>query len=72
MKPSNFKIQLGRPKRLRRLERDEVLTQNGTKFRKVGQNEKCLKCGQHGHNQRTCDRRKQAKATKKVIVYLIY
>ena len=49
----------GRPKKLRRLEHDEVVPQKGTHMTRKYVSIKCSMCGKVGHNAKTCYRRQQ-------------
>lgn len=49
----------GRPKKLRRVEHDEVVPPGGTKLTRKYVVIKCSSCGEHGHNIKTCFRRQQ-------------
>ena len=49
----------GRPKKLRRVEHDEVVPPGGTKLTRKYVVIKCSSCGEHGHNTKTCFRRQQ-------------
>lgn len=54
------KAQSGRPKKLRRVEHDELPTQGSSATRlKRFVLIKCSECGERGHNVKTCFRRKQ-------------
>lgn len=49
----------GRPKKLRRVEHDEVVPRGGTRMSRKYVTVRCSGCGKHGHNLKTCFRRQQ-------------
>ena len=49
----------GRPKKLRRVEHDEVVPRRGTKLTRKYVTTTCSHCGKQGHNKTTCFRREQ-------------
>ncbi|XP_062112870.1 uncharacterized protein LOC133824026 [Humulus lupulus] len=53
------KIQLGRPKRSRKLELDEMFPRTGSKMKRRYITIKCSGCGVTGHNFRMCARNKE-------------
>ena len=59
----------GRPKKLRRLQHDEVVPRNGTRMTRKYVQVKCSQCGEKGHNIKTCFRRKQQ--TEVILVFII-
>ncbi|XP_073119930.1 uncharacterized protein [Henckelia pumila] len=59
--PPVYTEKVGRPAKLRRRERDEPPSSSRTHLRGARRNNKCKKCGEFGHNKRTC------KAPKEIV-----
>ena len=53
------RAQPGRPKKLRRVEHDEVIPPGATRIARKYITIKCSQCGENGHNVKTCFRRSQ-------------
>jgi len=58
------RVKPGRPKKLRRVEHDEVIPRRGTRMTRRYVTTTCSKCGKTGHNSRTCFRRDQENEVK--------
>ena len=58
----------GRPKKLRRVEHDEVIPRGATKISRKYVTTTCSQCGKEGHNTLTCFRRKQEELVRFILL----
>ena len=65
------RVKPGRPKKLRRLQHDEIVPRRATKMTRKYVISKCSKCGQDGHNIKTCFRREQENKVRFISVYYV-
>ena len=57
MNPPAYRKQLGRPKKGRRMEHEEVFPAGHKKISRVYDKIQCKICGKEGHNSSTCTNR---------------